>query len=128
MADYFDTVDCVYNKVVLSGFPTYKDKALEKTVTEGILEFVVINISSGQYGQVSNQMMVNVNLFVPKTTSGMIDRSRIIAMKNIIDPLVQSAVLTNGYLSAKPLFDHLITDESGKYDYLNLRYDIIITA
>ena len=76
MNDVFKVVDCVFDKVDLSGFATYKDKALESVVSEGVIEYLVINTVSTPYNRTLNQFMLNVNINVPKPENGMINRKR----------------------------------------------------
>lgn len=127
MADSFDAVDIAYDKIENCGLPVYKDKAPDDVVS-GKKTHVVINTLNFIPGDVIGQVPVNINIYVPKTTNGMINRAAIKTHRTTINTAIKNASMPEGmYYELSKEFEALIKDLSNGFDMYNIRYNCYLT-
>lgn len=119
MTDNFDAVDIVYNAISSYGVMVYKDKAPEGVSSEHI---VVNSPTSGPSSYGTNDVNVNVNIFIPITAKGMPDRSRFKTIKNAIFSLITSANPSGYYCYIDPSFSAFIESSNKAFDCFTQRF------
>jgi len=125
MANDFDIIDALYDSIENCGVLVGKGKA-DLDWIEAKTEHIVINNLPLYEGQLLDRVPINLNIYVPKTTSGMVNRTRLKEIENIVTPLIQSASLNAGYFDLRVTFKQIVTDEP-IFDYRNIRYDLVLT-
>lgn len=123
MADNFDAVDIIYSAISSIGVTAYKDKAPEGITGEHI---ALTSPSSAPSSYGTNDVVVNVNIFVPVTANGMINRTRLKAIRTLVDAGVQSASTTGYYCDIDPEFSAFIDNAKKGFDCFTIRYLITI--
>jgi len=123
MADNFDAVDILYGVINPFGVTTYKDKSPEGITTEHI---VVNSPSSGPSGYATNDISVNVNVFVPVTPNGMPNRARFKTIRTGIKPLIEAANPSGYYCYVDLEFTALIENAKKGFDCFTMRYLITL--
>lgn len=119
MADNFDAVEIVYGVISSWGVATYKDKSPENITTEHI---VVNSPSGGASSFGTNDISVNVNIFIPVTANGMINRARLKAIRTGIRPLIEAASPSGYYCYIDPEFSALLENVKKGFDCFIMRY------
>lgn len=91
--DQYDVIDFVFEAIepVLTGFKGFKDKAVDGYAGK---HFVVNALPWSENDDFINQGYVNVNLFVPLKSNGMIDRQPMKAAVRAAKPVIK-AIATN---------------------------------
>jgi len=98
MADNFDAVEIIYDNVSPYGIQCYKDLAPLEEVPGDEGEHITINSPSGnKSGFATNDINVDINIFVPKTPNGMVNRTRIKTIRTGIKSLIESSGDPDGY-------------------------------
>jgi len=119
MADNFDAVDILYGVIYPFGVAVYKDKSPEDITTEHI---VVNSSSSGPSSFGTNDVSVNVNIFVPVTYNGMPNRARFKTIRTGIRPLIEAANPSGYYCYVDNEFSAMIEDAKKGFDCFTIRY------
>lgn len=119
MADNFEAVEIIYGVISSWGVTTYKDKSPEGIATEHI---VVNSPSSGASGYGTNDVSVNINIFIPVTANGMINRSRLKTIRAALRPLIEAAAPAGYYCYVDPEFSALLENAKKGFDCFTMRY------
>ena len=124
MADSFNAVDIIYEMVKNSGVSVFKDKAPQDQPGEHI----VVNCttaSPSSYG--TNDAQVNLNIFVPVTGEMVPNRSRIKAIKDTVETLINVAGDPSGYYYIKEDgFEGYIQSPRKEFDCFTMRKILIL--
>ena len=125
MADNFDAVEIIYDIIKTCGVDCYKDKAPRDL--EG--EYVVIGSSACNHGEIVNIPQVNVNIFVPRPSNGMVNRARIKTLRTAIYDLIKASEGPSGYYCyIDRSFSALIEDVRDGYDCFTIRLELTLNT
>ena len=119
MADNFDAVDIIYSVISTYGVAAYKDKSPESPTSEHI---VINSPAAGKSGFGTNDVYVNVNIFVPVTPNGMPNRTRIKAIRSALRALIEAAAPAGYYCIVEFSFSQLIENVKPGFDCFTMRY------
>ena len=126
MADNFDAVDIIYDAIKSIGVPVF----LDRSPRDQSGEHVVVSSNTCAYDEVVNIPQVNVNIFVPRTSNGMINRTRVKALRTLVYNAVDAASPDN-YCVIDQVFSALI--ESSRmssvkeaFDCFTIRYELTL--
>lgn len=119
MADNFDGVDIIFSAISAVGISCYKDKSPEDTKAEHI---VVNSPSSAPSSYGTNDVSVNVNIFVPPAPNGMINRARLKALRATVQSGIDSADPSGYYCVIDPEFSGLIENAKKGFDCFTQRF------
>lgn len=123
MADNFDAVEILYGVVSPYGVATFKDKAPEDQTGEHI---VINSPSGGASSYATNDINVNVNIFLPVTANGMPNRTRFKTIRTAIRPLIEAANPSAYYCYVDPEFFALIENAKKGFDCYSMRFLLTI--
>jgi len=123
MADNFDAVDIIYTAVTIDGVATFKDKAPDDQSGEHI---VVNSPSSAPSSYGTNDVSVNVNIFVPSAPNGMVDRARFKTLRTAVQSGIDSADTSSYYCEIDPEFSGFIEKAKKGFDCFTQRFLLTI--
>lgn len=123
MADNFDAVDIIYSALSDIVIDAYKDKSPEDLKDEHI---VVNSPSAGPSSYGTNDVSVNVNIFVPSAPNGMVDRARFKTLRTAVNSGIFSADTSGYYCAIDPEFSGFIEKAKKGFDCFTTRYLITI--
>ena len=123
MADNLDAVDIIYDIIKSCGVTVVKDRSSRDQ--DG--EFIVIR-SSGNTNLASvNVAQVNVNIFIPRPSNGMVNRPRVETLRTTITNLIKNASDPEGYYCViDQVFSALLEDVRKDYDCFTIRYELTL--
>lgn len=125
MADLFDVVDVMYSWVKDGSITFYKDKAPSKPDDEA---YGIISALKEINFQRTTVIPVNINIYYTKSQNGMIRRSKLKALKDEINQLIEAGT-SPGYLFDLTKSDAYVDSTySNKYDILVMSYELVVTA
>lgn len=119
MADNFDAVDIIYSALDSIEISAWKDKSPEDTKVEHI---VVNSPSAGPSSYGTNDVSVNVNIFVPPAPNGMINRARFKALMTAVSSGIESADTSGYYCAIDPEFSGLLEKAKKGFDCFTIRF------
>ena len=123
MNDNFDAVEIVYAAISSVG-TVYKDKAPRDTSGT----YVVVNSPSCAQRRFVNIPLVNVNIFVPKTSNGMVNRTSLKTIRTAVYSGVESADPEGYYCEIDRVFSALVEDVREGYDCFTIRFELTLNA
>lgn len=119
MADNFDGVDIIFAAVAAAGITSFKDRSPDNQQGEHI---VVNSPSSAPSSYATNDVSVNVNIFVPSVNNGMINRARIQAIRAQVNTLIESADTSGYYCEIDPEFSGFVESKKKNIDCFTQRF------
>lgn len=122
MADNFDAVDIIYTAIAAAG-TVFKDKSPDNQAGEHI---VVNSPSSAPSSYATNDVSVNVNVFVPSAPNGMINRSRFETIRAAVKSGIESASTTGYYCEIDPEFSGFVENAKKGFDCFTQRFLLTI--
>lgn len=126
MADGFDSEEILYNMISGCGVSVFKGPAPRDQSGDHV---VVRAITSTSIPQTVNVVPTAVNIFVPKAPNGMINRSRIKALRTIIMNLIKNASDPAGYYcKIDQSFSTILEDAKEGFDCFTIRYELTLNT
>ncbi|MDA3918748.1 MAG: hypothetical protein PF690_17500 [Deltaproteobacteria bacterium] len=123
MADNFDGVDIIYSAISSIEVTAFKDHAPDDQAGEHI---VVNSPSSAPSSYGTNDVSVNVNVYVPTVANGMINRSRIKTLKDAVKTQIASAGTSGYYCYIDPEFSGFVETKKKNLSCFTQRFLITI--
>jgi hypothetical protein len=125
MADNFDAEQIIYDMIKNVGVAVFQDRPRRDRSGE----YIVIRSNGCNYGEIVNIPQVNVNIFVPRTADGMVNRDRIEAIRTLIYNAISSADDPEGYYCIiDQSFSNLLEDVREGYDCFTIRYELTLNT
>ncbi len=127
MADEFDIIDIVYNAVASAnvGMTIYKDRSSTGEVNNHIvINHLNLNSDEDETVDFTNNLPVNVNVFVKLNDNGMVDRNTMKTAIRAIRTSIKNISSVNGqYRHAHIAWEGRIENLKDGFDCTNIRID-----
>ena len=123
MADNFDAEEIIYDMIKNVGVSVFKGRVPRDK--EG--EYINVRSNGCNYDDVVNIPQVNVNIYVPRPAGGMVNRTRIKAIRTLVYNAISGADDPEGYYCIiDQSFSSLIDDVREGYDCFTIRYELTL--
>jgi len=121
MTDNFDGEDIIYNAIKNIGVTVIKGRPERDQAGE----HVTVRSNGCDFAEVVNIPQVNVNIYVPRPKGGMINRTRIKAIRTLVYSAIASAS-PDGYCDIDQSFAAMLEDVREGFDCFTIRYELTI--
>jgi len=123
MADNFDAVQITYDIIKTCGVSVFQDRILKDQAGE----YVVVGSNACNNLPAVNVAQVNVNIYIPRSTNGMPNRTRLEAVRTSILTLIGNATAPAGYYCViDQIFSALLNDVREGYDCFTIRLELTL--
>jgi len=125
MADNFDATKIIYNIIKNVGVSVFK----ERPPRDQSGEHIIVRSNACNHGEYVNIPQVNVNIFIPKTANGMVNRDRIETIRTAVYTAISSAEDPEGYYCyIDRSFSALIEDAKEGFDCFTIRLELTLNS
>lgn len=125
MADNFDAEEIIYDMIKNIGVSVIKGRMTRDQKGE----YINVRSNGCNHGEIVNIPRVNVNIYVPRTTDGLVNRARIKAIRTLVYNAISAADDPEGYYCiVDQSFSALLEDVRKGYDCFTIRYELTLNT